>query len=45
VLPPNDIERIFFGRMQGGGDTGRTAANQELDGKSLAGPVGFMLEE
>ncbi len=45
LLPPDDIERIFFGRMYGENSRARMAAKQELDGKSLAGPVGFMLEE
>ncbi|MBK1696280.1 type II and III secretion system protein family protein [Rhodovibrio salinarum] len=45
LLPPDDIERIFFGRMQGENSRARMAARNELDGKSLAGPVGFMLEE
>jgi pilus assembly protein CpaC len=45
LLPPDDIERIFFGRMYGDNSRERMAAKQELDGKSLAGPVGFMLEE
>jgi pilus assembly protein CpaC len=45
LLPPDDIERIFFGRMYGQNSRERMAAKRELDGKSLAGPVGFMLEE
>ena len=45
MLPPDDIERIFFGRMYGEHSRARLAAQKQLNGKSLAGPVGFMLEE
>lgn len=44
LLPPNDIERIFFGRMYGEQTAEDMAARDELEGQTLAGPVGFMLE-
>lgn len=45
LLPPNDVERIFLGRMQGRTSARESAALDKLDGRNLAGPVGFMLEE
>jgi len=44
LLPPNDIERIFLGRMQGKTTEAAQAARDEIEGRTLAGPVGFMLE-
>lgn len=44
LLPPNDVERIFFGRMYGESAARRQAAARELEGQELSGSVGFMLE-
>jgi pilus assembly protein CpaC len=44
LLPPNDIERIFFGRMHGrtAAKAGKRAA--ALEKETLTGPVGFILD-
>ncbi|RDD62690.1 type II and III secretion system protein family protein [Ferruginivarius sediminum] len=44
LTPPNDMERILFGRMYGESSAKRLAAEEKLGGRKLAGPVGFMLE-
>lgn len=44
LIPPNDMERILFGRMYGESSARRLAAEKELGERKLAGPVGFMLE-
>ncbi len=44
MVPPNDVERIFFGRMQGENTEDAMAARQRLSGHALTGSVGFMLE-
>ncbi len=44
LTPPNDIERILFGRMYGERAAERRAAEAKLSSQELAGPVGFMLE-
>lgn len=44
LLPPNDVERIFFGRMYGESAARRQAAARELRDQELSGSVGFMLE-
>lgn len=42
--PPNDIERIFFGRFHGEMTARQQRAHAKLKGRELAGPAGFMLE-
>lgn len=44
VSPPNDIERLFFGRMYGARAAERQAAAARLGDRRLHGPVGFVLE-
>jgi len=44
TVPPNDIERIFFGRFHGEMTARQQRAHEKLKGRDLAGPAGFMLE-
>lgn len=42
--PPNDLERIMFGRNYGYRAAAAVARRQGADSTGLAGPVGFMLD-
>jgi pilus assembly protein CpaC len=43
LMPPNDIERILFGKLVGQSEQA-AAGREALAGQQLVGPVGFMLE-
>ena len=44
LIPPNDAERILFGRQYGRMTAARLETDKRLAGQQLSGPVGFMME-